>query len=565
MFNPTALSSLERNRPHRRPNVAQIGTQLQDFLGCSLLLLLGGCTAPPPPFVPQVNEPTTHIVEPLDEAGLVDYLEAANQRLAKGVSPEDNWEVVVRRAFGPLDWDEASDAEYYRRLGIPPVPAIPENGNYYQPPCPDTNETELEKKRQDQFWDAMERPWRASEFPEFAQWLNSQDSLSDRLVAGSHVSRHYIPRAMSAEAHAARTAAFLDSLRVYEESSKGIERWSAALFKDLAKPSDETAPLSRWHVVDIVQQSRAVCRVLRARALLRIGQGDTAGAKSDLFAIHRIARLFCQGMASEWAMGNAFEGMACDGDAKLLQSGNLTRDSCESYLSELSRLTPLEPTATLLDTDCRHVGLDAMQFAASKHREMFEMLESDEVSRSTRAAFAKVDWNEAMRLFNERCDTFVKASRERDMVRRLAQTEKIGGERLPSDNKELANEMERVAEEAGDLTKFWAKVYFDRYMVNLNWAEVRQQAHLRVVRTAYAAELYRFDHGSYPRTIESLRPILNEVPIDPLSGKPVRLAVTDDDIVIYSVGRNQIDDGGLSIGENSVLLGDDHEAIRLRR
>ena len=159
----------------------------------------------------------------------------------------------------------------------------------------------------------------------------------------------------------------------------------------------------------------------------------------------------------------------------------------------------------------------------------------------------------------------VKASREQDTVRRLAQTEKIGGERLPSDNKELANEMDRVAEEAGDLTKFWAKVYFDRYMVNLNWAEVRQQAHLRVVQSAYAAELYRFDHGSYPRTIESLRPILNEVPIDPLSGKPVRLAVTDDDIVIYSVGRNQIDDGGLSIGENSVLLGDDHEAIRLRR
>lgn len=379
------------------------------------------------------------------------------------------------------------------------------------------------------------------------------------------MSRHFIPRVLSAEAHATTTSAFVESLQVYAQSSKGIERLSAALFKGIAKPSEETAPLSRWHVVGTAQQSREVCRVLRMRALFRIAKGDTAGAKSDLLAIHRIARLFCQGMADEWAMGNAFEGMACDGDAKLLESGKLTRDSCESYLAELSRLTPLVSAATRLDIDSRHAGLDAMQFAATKHRELFVMLDSEEVSRSTRVAFAKVDWNHAMRSFNERCDAFVKASRTKDPVQRLAQTEKIVGERLPLDDKEIAKEMDRVAVQTGDLTNFWASVYFDRYLLNLNWVEVRQLAHLRVVRAAYAAQLYRFEHGSYPTTIEALQLILNEIPIDPLSSKPLRIVVTDNGIVIYSIGRNQIDDGGLSIGENSQLLGDDFEAIRLEK
>lgn len=158
MFTPTALSLLERNHQYKCPNVATIGAQLQILLAGCIFLLLSGCTTPPQPFELQVDERTTHIVEPLDKAGFVDYLEAANQRHAKGVSPEDNWEVVVRRAFGPLEWDEASDAAYYRWLGIPPVPATPENGSYFQPASPDKDKTAIDKKRQQHFWDALERP-----------------------------------------------------------------------------------------------------------------------------------------------------------------------------------------------------------------------------------------------------------------------------------------------------------------------------------------------------------------------------------------------------------------------
>ncbi|MBC8357161.1 MAG: hypothetical protein H8E66_34755 [Planctomycetes bacterium] len=147
---------------------------LSALLSSHLVVLLSDCRAnPPEPFVPQAELATTHLPEPLDEAGFVDYLEAVNIRGSKGVDPENNWEVVIRRAFGPLKWDKASDAEYYRRLGIPPVPVTPPEGSYFQP-------LKL------QFW-GIEDPWRAEDYPELAQWLLSQSALRGRLVAGSPV------------------------------------------------------------------------------------------------------------------------------------------------------------------------------------------------------------------------------------------------------------------------------------------------------------------------------------------------------------------------------------------
>ena len=70
-------------------------------------------------------------------------------------------------------------------------------------------------------------------------------------------------------------------------------------------------------------------------------------------------------------------------------------------------------------------------------------------------------------------------------------------------------------------------------------------AKLRCAHAALAAERFRLEAGRLPTSLGELVPdYLNTVPIDPFAGRPMRLIETDTGIVIYSIGEDQIDDGG---------------------
>ena len=65
------------------------------------------------------------------------------------------------------------------------------------------------------------------------------------------------------------------------------------------------------------------------------------------------------------------------------------------------------------------------------------------------------------------------------------------------------------------------------------------------VLTGLALELYRRDHGDYPDTLDTLVPhYLPEVPIDRITGDPIRYRVVDGRPIVYSVGADRDDDGG---------------------
>ncbi|MGD1275934.1 MAG: hypothetical protein ABR964_01770 [Tepidisphaeraceae bacterium] len=65
---------------------------------------------------------------------------------------------------------------------------------------------------------------------------------------------------------------------------------------------------------------------------------------------------------------------------------------------------------------------------------------------------------------------------------------------------------------------------------------------------AVAMTRYRLDHGALPAKLEDLVPgYLDEIPLDPFDGKPLRLAVKQDQCIIYSVGPDGKDDGGIPL------------------
>lgn len=86
-------------------------------------------------------------------------------------------------------------------------------------------------------------------------------------------------------------------------------------------------------------------------------------------------------------------------------------------------------------------------------------------------------------------------------------------------------------------------------LVNCTEKFARAQARVDLARTAVALERYRLAHGEYPATLDSLTPqFLTAVPHDIVNGQQLHYRLTSDgQFVLYSVGWNETDDGGVVV------------------
>jgi hypothetical protein len=74
---------------------------------------------------------------------------------------------------------------------------------------------------------------------------------------------------------------------------------------------------------------------------------------------------------------------------------------------------------------------------------------------------------------------------------------------------------------------------------------LRTKAILRAASTAIAVERYRMNTGRWPESLEQIpRGILPAIPEDPFDGQPLRYFISDEGPIVYSVGSNDVDDGG---------------------
>ena len=74
-----------------------------------------------------VGTETTYVTGPLDKRGYVDYVTALNERLSKGITPENNANILIWQALGPHPEGGTMPPEYFQWLGIE---SPPERGTY---------------------------------------------------------------------------------------------------------------------------------------------------------------------------------------------------------------------------------------------------------------------------------------------------------------------------------------------------------------------------------------------------------------------------------------------------
>ncbi|QDU31497.1 hypothetical protein ETAA8_66560 [Anatilimnocola aggregata] len=76
-------------------------------------------------------------------------------------------------------------------------------------------------------------------------------------------------------------------------------------------------------------------------------------------------------------------------------------------------------------------------------------------------------------------------------------------------------------------------------------AVARTEAQCKSLDATLAAHRYRQANGNWPTKLEELVPkYLSAIPLDPFNGQPLLVSQSNSEFKVYSVGENQIDDGG---------------------
>jgi hypothetical protein len=531
---------------------------------------------------------TTWVTEPVDGEGFVDYLAAINQRSRRGITPENDAGVLLFRALGRYeDMPETYWDEFHRELGIEPLPA---QGNYFvedarfaeQHPemlpvvgdAAGSDETidpangfdtdsdaehvdgvarQLNRAAAESDWRrfhevlasiersprrtprdifelqceiAIRIPWRASDFPAVAAWLKQNQTPLDLAAEASRRPRFFFP---------------LISTTEYMPVMSSQPRCGS-----------------------VIGIGHALC----TRAMLRLGEGDAEGAWEDVLAVHRLARLIGQQQTLMSSLCSyAMDEMAVESAPALACSRHVTPELHARIQKDLSALGPATSIADSIDVGERLLSLD-MTICVARYGGIDGGLSGDEgvqMSLVDRWNNTLVDWNEVLIAWNDQYDRIVSVARMPRGPGRDAATKQLEAE-LDAIRQRLRDPSTAVSRLVigSQRTKFMQSVLFTFLIQSVHSvidSEEVTSTQLELARLSYAMAAYRQDHGEYPASLAELTADYTTAShIDPFSGGPYVFKTESNGFVLYSVGEDKRDDGGITreeADEGGMVLGPD--------
>jgi hypothetical protein len=166
-----------------------------------------------------------------------------------------------------------------------------------------------------------------------------------------------------------------------------------------------------------------------------------------------------------------------------------------------------------------------------------------------------LDWNEMLRNSNAWCDEMVavmrKAAGDGRTEAWAALEKKLIGFKTGYTGPTIIAEWIVGIPARKTLTRNVSNLLIAILSPSLNAAvSLQDQARvsLEVEKTAAALALFKAQNGKYPTTLAQLCPtFLKEVPKDLFSGNPLIYRANDFAYIVYSVGRNMRDDGGVFV------------------
>ena len=303
--------------------------------------------------------------------------------------------------------------------------------------------------------------------------------------------------------------------------------------------------------------------------MLEIGERKIAEAEEDLLACHRLGRLYGRTPFMVPALVTiAIDSIACQGDARLIESGGLSAARALAYQQQLRQLAPLPSMANVIGTSERYVYLDTVSQVVRERLAPTGALgllgsfftKPIETAFSHRSA---INWNDALVFGNEQFDKVVVAVRQPTVPDRKKALEQFDQElrkmtsEIRDPEKLTASFITAVARR--DLGRLMGKLLTGMLMPALQAAfEAENCAHTREAlgQLGFALAAYHADHDGYPDSLNALVPkYISRIPHDLYTEGPLHYRREGAGCLLYSVGANGVDDGGRSF--DSQPRGDD--------
>jgi hypothetical protein len=359
-----------------------------------------------------ISKETTYVTGPLDKDGDVDYAAALTELLGKGVTPENNANVLLIRAvgpkFGPLNMTDEyckrlgiEKDEYYKRLGIE---KLPERGDYFVD-LHDylKNNVKLEpaklQKKEAELDLALIRPWTVDSQPEAAAWLKSNEKPLALIIEASTPSRYFWPFvSREADFYTADCPQYelsfnydratrkgvsikkaLDGLSfiisgTYEQGFIRFNRFYKGFYQatpDFRRPIEdlenfyikndrgEMVAYTAFTEIKKTPGLKEIAKALVIRAMLRLGEKRWNDAWRDLLACHRLGRVVGRSPTLRDNLAAiAIDGIASRGELVFIDRADIDAQQFLKCIADLRALPPLPNIANSIE-----------------HRERFYLLE----------------------------------------------------------------------------------------------------------------------------------------------------------------------------------------------
>lgn len=494
----------------------------------------------------RISKETTWFTEPVQEEGTINYVEALNAQLSEGVTAENNVVVPLAQIVDPTPFDNNDEANlaFFQNLKV----KWPEDDRElflsiadYAHKKTEQQHTTFEKRLEEQSDDALVRPWSRDEFPELAEWLSYNQQFAETIHNAIQREKYYCPL-VTGQSDELETGMLVAVLLPFQ------------------------------------QNSRVIARFLVTNAMLSVQEGDIESAMQDLLACHRLGGHIGQGFCGvEGLIGISIEAYAFEAEIGLLNSGKMTDDQLREYKNELTENKIEYSMVDKVSFGDRLLLLDLIPRAYRQEKSMSALFVSDDDESFPVNTFMEshqgVDLNDIMSLVNQQYDfqdSQLKGKSYPQQIQLVNQFENKY-EKIRTEY-EFTAEIEQfvladhgifnVLKSPKKTTPFTARQLAQIYMCQfflLNRpvaADCRNQTRRRLMQIALSLELHQRKQGRFPETLADIEPAIPpEQLVDPFSEEPLIYELTEEGYLLYSVGENMLDDGGVSIYDE--LLGDD--------
>ncbi len=506
----------------------------------------------------EIGPETTVISEPLNADGTPNYVAALDAMMAEGITAENNSGPLLLRVCG-FDYDIPE--ELLQRVGLTQADLGDGKGMLIS-------------------W----QTWLTKNMAKPAEYEYEELALTDTLPQEPYTDTDWYTMSLDAA---------IEMLLERGQKHPQLEAWVEANQPSL-ELLYEASLRERFYLPMLTVRNQPLVvemteifnagnlfdslRLLQIRALLQLhNDGDLSAAWQDVMTMHRLARshanpgfgLISQLRAEHMSSSASDVAMHLTTRAEMTTKAQIPPQEGRRLLSQLMELKDVSARDPLINIFERYMMLDTI--IVSHREKRFVSVPNKGYSDSAELKLPPFNVNYILRKVNALHDRVQAIQEIPEYQKRLQESQYLYNEMEHNYHSRRAKaRMGSFYRLGGALTMNLLSDLLSTPMIAqfaiclepVVESSMRARVKHDLSIVALALSIHKAEQGQYPEKLDELVPgILPELPLDGFADKPLTYRRTDEGYLLYSVGPNMTDDGGVTAESESLELPKDDMAV----